>query len=221
MTSDTISDTTSDTISDTIYYVRHGETVWNRLERLQGQQDSPLTLWGLQLAIDYGGRLQHELGAERDIEIVAIPMGRTRQTASIVADVIGLDADAIAIDDRIAEHDVGDWAGRSWAEISEAYGIDPGARRDWDLRPPGGETRREMLARARAWLDAPRARAVTIVVSHGGFSRVLRGAYLGLDLDAMATIPMHTHGSFFRLVDGTCEEVVAHEHQTSPEDLLG
>jgi broad specificity phosphatase PhoE len=204
-----------------IYYVRHGETVWNRLQRLQGRQDSPLTLWGVQLAIDYGGCLQRALAGERDVEIVASPMGRTRQTAAIIADVIGLDADAIHVDERVAEHDMGEWAGRSWAEISAENGIDPAARRDWDLRPPGGETRREMLARARAWLGSPRARAVTIVVSHGGFSRVLRGAYLGLDLEEMASISMHTHGRFYRLIGGSAEEVVAHQTEPPPEDLLG
>lgn len=208
-------------MGSTIYYVRHGETVWNRLQRLQGRQDSPLTLWGVQLAIDYGGQLQRELGSQRDVELVASPMGRTRQTAAIIADVIGLDSDAITVDERVAEHDMGAWAGRSWAELGEELGIDPTRRREWDLRPPGGETRREMLGRARTWLAAPRQRAVTIVVSHGGFSRVLRGAFLGLDLTAMAEIPMHTHGRFYRLEGGQCEEVVAHEAQAPPEDLLG
>ena len=73
--------------SHTIYYVRHGETVWNRLQRLQGREDSPLTLWGTQLSSDYGSHLLRELDGERDVEIVASPMGRTRQTAAIIADV--------------------------------------------------------------------------------------------------------------------------------------
>jgi broad specificity phosphatase PhoE len=204
-----------------IYYVRHGETVWNRLQRLQGRRDSPLTLWGVQLAIAYGDCLQRALAGERDVEVISSPMARTRQTAAIIADVIGLDADAIAIDERVAEHDVGDWAGRSWEEISRQDGIDPGDRRDWDLRPPAGETRREMLGRARAWLASPRTRAVTILVSHGGFSRVLRGAYLGFEPTGMASVATHTHGRLYRLADGCADEIVAHDSAPPPEDLLG
>jgi broad specificity phosphatase PhoE len=204
-----------------IYYFRHGETVWNRLQRLQGREDSPLTLWGTQLSSDYGSRLLRELDGERDIEIVASPMGRTRQTAALIADVIGFDADAIAVDERLAEHDVGAWAGHSWGEISARFGVDPASRADWELRAPGGESRREMLHRAEAWLREPRAHAVTILVSHGGFSRVLRGAYLGLAPDEIGRLSTHTHGTFYRWVEGQCEVIIAHEAQASPEDLLG
>jgi broad specificity phosphatase PhoE len=62
---------------------------------------------------------------------------------------------------------------------------------------------------------------VTIVVSHGGFSRMLRGAYLRLDSEAMLAMPAHTHGHFYRLAAGECETVVAHEAEAPPEDLLG
>lgn len=205
----------------TLYYVRHGETVWNRAQRLQGRQDSPLTLWGVQLAIAYGGRLQQALDGVRDIEIVTSPMGRARQTAAIVADVLGLDGRDVAVDERVAEHDVGEWAGRTWAEIADENGRDAAELRGWGVRPPGGETRQEMFVRACAWLEAPRARAVTIVVSHGGFSRMLRGAYLGLSPDEMAVMPVHSHGRFYRLADGRCDEVVAHAAAPPPEDLLG
>lgn len=34
----------------TLYLVRHGETKWNSLDRLQGNKDSPLTAVGIQQA---------------------------------------------------------------------------------------------------------------------------------------------------------------------------
>jgi hypothetical protein len=50
---------------------------------------------------------------------------------------------------------------------------------------------------------------------------VLRGAYLELEIDEIATITTHTHGRFYRLSDGRCEELVAHRATSPPEDLLG
>jgi len=130
------------------YYVRHGQTVWNRQQRLQGRGDSPLTLWGVQLALAYGEALRRELGGERDLAVYSSPMGRALQTAAIVADAIGTGADAVIEDELLAEHDVGGWGGRSWVEIEREFGTSRDALRDWDLRPPGGETRREMFERA-------------------------------------------------------------------------
>ena len=45
----------------TIYLLRHGETVWNREGRLQGQRDSPLTARGIAQA----GALGDLLDADR------------------------------------------------------------------------------------------------------------------------------------------------------------
>ena len=44
--------------STTFYIVRHGETVWNREHRMQGQEDSPLTREGEQAISELGGVLK-------------------------------------------------------------------------------------------------------------------------------------------------------------------
>ena len=62
---------------------------------------------------------------------------------------------------------------------------------------------------------------MTLVVSHGGFSRVLRGSYLGVPVDEMATLPVHTHGRLFRLTAGECLETVTEGPASEPEELLG
>lgn len=40
-----------------IYLLRHGETIWNRARRLQGQRDTPLTLTGARQAAAMGRTL--------------------------------------------------------------------------------------------------------------------------------------------------------------------
>ncbi|WP_137602815.1 histidine phosphatase family protein [Paucilactobacillus nenjiangensis] len=42
-----------------VYIVRHGETIFNTLDKLQGWADSPLTDKGIQLAIDTGNTLSN------------------------------------------------------------------------------------------------------------------------------------------------------------------
>ena len=185
-----------------IYYVRHGETVWNRAGRLQGRLDSPLTERGVAFAKGYGRTLSRSIGATDAVRMFASPLGRAHTTAIMIADALGLDASAVRIDPLLAEHDVGAWAGRTWDEIEREDGATPERLRDWHYRPPGGETRAEMLERARSWLAARDPSATDIVVSHGGMSRAFRAAYLDLTLEAALELPTHRHGRFYRLCGG-------------------
>ena len=96
-----------------IFFVRHGETVWNRDARLQGRADSPLTLRGVQLCIAYGDYLKTALAAIAPgrVGLYVSPLGRTRQTASVLADSIGVPLDRFQLEPLIAEHDVGELEG--------------------------------------------------------------------------------------------------------------
>ena len=207
-----------------LFFVRHGETVWNRAKRLQGRLDSPLTLRGVQLALGYGERLAAHLGDRaREAEIHASPLGRTRQTAAILADLLGC-RQPVQEEERLIEHDVGAFSGRSWAEIERDEGVAAASFRDWHARPPGGETRHEMRLRAADWIETrPRGRPL-IVVSHGGLSRAFRAAFLELsERDAMA-LPPHDHGRFFQLFEGPprhMEEIESPAGPAVPEAALG
>jgi probable phosphoglycerate mutase len=189
-----------------IFLVRHGETVWNRQRRLQGRADSPLTLRGARLAVAYGQHLSealagHDLG---EVGFFVSPLGRTRQTASLIADCLGLGEDAFEVDPLLAEHDVGALEGLVWQEIEARHGLTPASWREWDTRAPGGETRSEMFERASAWLARPRPCQTAVVVSHGGLSRTFRAAYLQLGPDERMALEPHSHGLMFELKDGRC-----------------
>lgn len=63
-----------------IYLIRHGETEWNRLRRLQGQSDIPLNDAGISSAIKAA---QNISALQIDI-IMHSPLSRARQTAELI-----------------------------------------------------------------------------------------------------------------------------------------
>lgn len=85
------------------------------------------------------------------------------------------------LDARLKEIDFGAWEGVPYAEIGPA--LDDWAADPLGFRAPGGESPREMAARALAWLAEVRAAApapAVVVVAHGGPLRAIAGHLLGL-----------------------------------------
>ena len=64
-----------------IYLVRHGETDWNREQRLQGRIDTPLNRIGLAQAGQVADRFRALTGAT----VVTSPLARARDTARTIA----------------------------------------------------------------------------------------------------------------------------------------
>jgi broad specificity phosphatase PhoE len=204
-----------------IYFVRHGETVWNRAGRLQGRADSPLTERGVAQARAYGEHLAGVLHEQSTLRLHSSPMGRARRSAALIAEVLGYPADRVVVAPLLAEHDVGSWTGKTWDEIERAHGDSPEQLRDWHHRPPSGETRAEMMQRAAAWLATRGSTGIDVVVSHGGMSRAFRAAYLGITSTAAAMLPTHTHGRLYRLDSGAVVELVTDPAEPPVERLLG
>ncbi len=189
-----------------IYLLRHGETLWNRDGRQQGQRDSPLTRRGISQAEAMGRRLRDEIEDPRPWAVVASPLGRAWQSAAIVSEVLGLDPRAIALDARLAEMRFGAWEGRSFDRIDADQ---PGilARRaadKWQFRPPGGESYADLSDRVASWLSPIPAWAKFIVVCHGGTGRVLRGRFANLPPEATASLE-NPQDELYRLHDGRIE----------------
>jgi broad specificity phosphatase PhoE len=111
-----------------IYLVRHGETVWNRAGRQQGHHDSPLTDAGIKQARTNGRVLRRAISETQVVRIETSPLGRARQTAAILAEVLGLDLGAVVVAPLLAEHALGGWEGLTRAEIHAISRSPPGAR---------------------------------------------------------------------------------------------
>ena len=188
-----------------IYLVRHGQTVWNSLGKLQGQKDSPLTVKGIAQAGAVGGLLSETLAVEGGAKpkIVASPLGRAWQTAVVVADRLGIAAAEIALEPRIAEIGFGDWQGHREADLARDF-PELWAERatdKWNFVVPGGESYAMVAARLQAWRTELDSGAPLVAVSHGLAGRILRGLYLKLPPEDVFAMDEPQDG-FFRLSQG-------------------
>jgi broad specificity phosphatase PhoE len=189
----------------TIYYIRHGETEWNALGRLQGVQDIPLNDLGRKQSVQAGQILaelfrQDGQGAS-SIGFVSSPLGRARQTMELVRGTLRLPLSSYAIDDRLREIGYGEWEGSTLAEM-QAQAPDLFARRQvekWTVAPPGGETYVSVQARMTDW-----HRSLTVdkvAVAHGGTARALMVA-LGFESPESAADLTIEQGAVYVFRDG-------------------
>lgn len=133
-----------------LYFIRHGETVWNTQAKLQGKSDIPLNEKGVALARVTGEALA-------DVPFAAIyssPLKRALQTAQLVAG----DRDVpIATDRRLEEIGFGIWEGLSCHK--DHYEIPSDSFQDFFLDPFGyqppaqGETVRHVCGRTADFLE--------------------------------------------------------------------
>lgn len=144
------------------YYLRHGETDWNRDGRIQGCADTPLNATGRAQAEAAREALRgRALGA-----LYVSPLRRARETAEIVNRAFGLPLIP--------------WPGLEECRFGSFEGTVPAEREhDWHARwrggavIPGAETYAAFLDRAesalrRALEDSRRFAAPPLLVAHGG-----------------------------------------------------
>jgi len=168
---------------DFLIFIRHGQTDWNAEGRMQGQKDIPLNPVGEAQATGNGALLKRYLEQEgidpASLDFVASPLGRTRATMERVRERMGLDPAAYRLDDRLKEITFGAWEGATLEDLAETEPERVSHRRNdtWGFVPPNGESYEMLAERIGKWLvtvDRP-----SVVVSHGGVFRVMRGLLEG------------------------------------------
>jgi broad specificity phosphatase PhoE len=168
-----------------IYFLRHGQTEWNAQGRIQGHYDVPLNPNGRSQALRNGGVLAEIVSDVSRFDFVSSPLLRTRETMEIVRKAMGLPENGYRTDDRLKEILFGSWGGMTMMEAAERD-PDTYARRKadiWNVAPPEGESFRDFYARVMDWLSE--VKNDSIVVSHGGVNRCLRGHFLKLSPEEM------------------------------------
>jgi len=148
-----------------VILVRHGETEWNRLRRIQGgNSDTQLNQRGRQQAESLALRLKQE-------EIQAIyssPLQRARDTARVIA---GYHQLAVEVEPSLREIEVGELEGVSIAEVGKHLSqlLIRYSQGEELPRIPGGESLTEV--QQRVWdtiqrLVGRHGDGVLVVVSH-------------------------------------------------------
>ncbi len=159
--------------------VRHGSTVLSAEDRFAGASDVALSDEGREQTSRLALRLRHEKMAA----VYASPLGRTMETARILAEPHGL---TVQTRDSLREISHGHWEQLTRREVEERF---PEEAREWEkdpytFAPPGGESGLAVTARALPVLiDLVRAHTAEtiLVVSHKATIRLLLSSLLGFD----------------------------------------
>ena len=156
----------------TLYFIRHGETDWNAIARLQGQQDIPLNDTGRKQAARCGEILRTLPGA-LECPFIASPMLRTVDTMRIMRKAAGLDPDGFTTNEWLKEISFGRWEGMTWKEVRRADPTGAAGREadKWGYSPPAGESYATLTTRIGGWLAG--IATDSVVVAHGGVARAL------------------------------------------------
>jgi broad specificity phosphatase PhoE len=128
-----------------LYLARHAQTASSAVDSFNGRGELPLTERGREQARKLGERLS----AVRFAAVVRSPLGRTRETAELVAPGV-----PHVVMEELTEIDYGAWEGLTPAEarardsqLYDAWLADPAT-----VAPPGGETAAQVVTRALAAL---------------------------------------------------------------------
>ena len=162
-----------------IFLIRHGATTLSAEDRFAGATDVPLSAEGRQQA----GRLAERLGNIPVAAVYASPLGRTMETANILAAPHKLE---VQQRDGLREISHGHWEQLTRHDVEEKFPAEAAAWEEdpYTFAPAGGESGLAVTARALpALIEIVRRHegCPVIVVSHKATIRLLLSSLLGFD----------------------------------------
>lgn len=140
-----------------MYLVRHGETQWNQIRRIQGHSDIALNELGMRQAELVAGRFRRE----KIHAVYSSDLSRARETAAKIAENFSI---SVGTHPTLRERCYGQWEGLTYEEIRARF-------ENQDEASCGIETFEDMQRRAVAALTelaAKHQNEAIVVVSHGG-----------------------------------------------------
>lgn len=154
----------------TLLLVRHGETVANKAQILQGQTPGELNATGREQAREVAGKMK---GRHIDA-FVSSDLRRAVDTCEIIAREHGVGREQIATTPLLRERDWGSFTGRFIPDLKDAV---------W---PDDIETLEEIKSRAReflTWLMACYPEKTVLAVGHGIINKAIQSVYYGKQMN--------------------------------------
>ncbi len=153
-----------------LYFVRHGQSLWNVENKICGATDIELTELGHSQAIETGKKFI-EQGLRAD-EILYSPLIRAAETARHISEMTGIPARP---EERLREQNFGKY--ESTARDGEEFKM---AKQQFVCRYDGGESMLHLAQRIYNLLDDIKMEAdekTYILVAHNGIARVIQSYF--------------------------------------------
>lgn len=188
-----------------IYFIRHGETVWNTLKIFQGSSNSPLTEKGREQAKKLGEKLKNT----EFTNFYSSPMGRTIETSQLI---IGDRNIKIEFIEEFKEISVGRMEGvprekfeKDFPEQYHNFFFNP---KDYDPTSFDGETYPHLLERVQIGLNKiiqnHKKDDIVAVVSHGVTLKAIFKIIKNMSFEELGEdpVPKNTSLSIVDYTDG-------------------
>src|ERR1700674_1532183 len=146
-----------------LIFVRHGQTDWNKENKLMGRTD---------IELNSEGQAQCEVLVQKldpNFEVIfSSPLKRAYGTAEAIAEHFDK---PIIIKEELTERDFGSLSGKTWSEIQQETGVDMKAltkEERYDFRPYGGESAQQVKERVLKFLEDLKIQpySTVVVASH-------------------------------------------------------
>lgn len=160
--------------------LRHGETLWNVEQRLQGHENSPLSERGIKQANGFVGFAK----ALKPQKVISSDLGRTVETAKIIG------YENCDKDHRLRELQMGAWTGRVKDDLIENHSEEYIAWREGRYTPEGGEEwnnfKKRISGSLRQWVRESQGDILAVV--HSGVIRAACCEFI--DVSPSALMPV-------------------------------
>ncbi|MCX6762006.1 MAG: histidine phosphatase family protein [Candidatus Moranbacteria bacterium] len=177
-----------------LYIVRHGRTVDNAKFILQGHRPGKLSKEGLRQAEKVAERL-------KDIKFDVIYSSDLKRVVDTAEKIIVHHEAPIYFKENLRERNLGSYQGKIASEV------------DWDNLPADVETIAQLyerVARAVGEIYKKHPQENVLIISHGGFGRVLHAIILGIPVDRFSEVekPKNTSVYIYELKDGVKGKII-------------
>lgn len=190
------------------YIIRHGQTLENNLGIQQGQNESLLTLKGINQAQSIGYRLAEQNEDFLKYKFISSPLARTRHTLQIIMEALGVSGKIAPIIEPML--------------INRGKGILQGVQKDkmkikfpeeykkreadpWNYIAPGAtESKYQSCKRVEQFIEKYKNEENLVIVGHRGINSFLRKLLKGTTIEKMIEVRIEPDKSqcYFYAWDG-------------------